>query len=208
MQKYIKIAYEIIMILLVMLTIISIWTEDSVNTTINWVVWAVFTIDFFSRLYMAESKWSFLKQNPFLVIAIIPFDHLFQVARIVRLIYLFRIKTITKYYVSPYIDRLSYRSMTVVISSIIIMLFFESIVIMNIESSIVTIMDALYVTFGHLLFFGREIFVITQSFSIWSLTATSIMGVILQGLALQWAFSKLDNVYKKVKKTEVDSETK
>lgn len=96
MQKVAQIIYESIMILLVMLTIITIWTEDTYNSTLSWIVWAVFFADFTVRFVMAKAKWDFIKQNPFLLIAIIPFDQFFQVARVVRIIYLFRIKTITK----------------------------------------------------------------------------------------------------------------
>ncbi|WP_085993796.1 transporter [Oceanobacillus senegalensis] len=199
MQRVMKMAYEGIMLLLVMLTIMTIWSEDTINTTINWVVWAIFTIDFLLRLYLSEGKWAFIKENPFLVLAIIPLDQLFQVARIVRLIYFFRIKTITKYYVSPYIEKLSYKSLTMVLTLLVIVLIVESFIIMALESSVSTLLDAMNVTFGHLMFFGREIFVINHSISVWLLTATSIIGVIIQGLALQWGFHKADNVYRKYK---------
>ncbi|MFD1851001.1 transporter [Oceanobacillus bengalensis] len=203
MQKVMKIIYEGIMLLLVMMAITSIFTESTVNSSINWIVWAVFTIDFIVRIILAENKWSFMKRNPFLVIAIIPFDQFFQVARIVRVIYLFRIKTITKYYVSPFIDRLSYRSLSMVITVINMLLIIESFVLLKIENSIIHFTDALYVSYGHLLFFGREIFVIENNMSIWLLTITSIVGIIVQGLALQWIFTKIEGLYKSVKNNKL-----
>lgn len=66
------------MILLVMLTIVTIWTNDTYNTTISWIVWGVFFLDFTVRFMTAEAKWTFIKQNPFLFIAIIPFDQFFR----------------------------------------------------------------------------------------------------------------------------------
>lgn len=192
MQKLMKIIYEIIMVVLVMATIITLWTENSYDSTINFVVWIVFSLDFFIRLFKTKEKWRFIKENPFLLIAIIPLDQFFQIARIVRLIYLFRIKTITKYYVSPYIMKLTYQSKTLIASFFILLLLGESAVIWRLESSIITYYDALFATFGHLLFFGRHIFVIENSISFWLLTGTSILGIVAQGLALQWALAKID----------------
>ncbi len=197
LQKYMKVIYESIMIILVMLTIITLWTENTYNSIINWIVWGIFFVDFWIRLFLAEKKWNFLKQNPFLVIAIIPFDQFFQVARIVRLIYLFRIKTITKYYISPFVDRLTYRSRTMILTIIISILFFSAFVIWMVEQQLVSYVNSIYVVFSHLLFFGRHMFEVDSSISILILTGTTILGIILQGLALQWVFTKAEALFKK-----------
>src|SRR5699024_1559237 len=118
-----RIIYETIMILLVLVTIITIWTENTYNSTINWVVWAIFFADFIIRFSLVHEKWNFVKRNPFLIIAIIPFDQFFQLARIVRLIYFFRIKTIAKYYITPYVRKLTYQSITLIIVLVISLLF-------------------------------------------------------------------------------------
>lgn len=114
MQKLMKITYEITMVILVMATIITLWTENSFDSIINLIVWIVFAADFLIRLFRAQEKWTFIKENPFLLIAIIPLDQFFQLARIVRLFYLFRIKTIAKYYVSPYMMKLTYQSKSLI----------------------------------------------------------------------------------------------
>jgi voltage-gated potassium channel len=201
MRNILKTVYECIMVLLVMLTVITIWTEDTYNSTINWIVWIVFVIDYFIRLFTYKEKWNFIKQNPFLLIAIIPFDQFFQVARLVRVIYLFRIKTITKYYFTPYMEKLTYQSMTLILSILLFFLMAESVVIWNLESSILTYYDAVYVIFGHLLFFGYQIYVIENPITIWALTFTSILGIIIQGLALQWAFTKVETYFPRTKKS-------
>src|SRR5690625_2977177 len=124
-----KVIYETIMILLVLATIITIWTENTYNSTINWIVWGVFFTDFMIRFIIAKKKWEFIKKNPFLLIAIIPFDQFFQIARIVRLIYFFRIKTIAKYYITPYVKRLTYQSVTLLFTMILGLLLIESYVV-------------------------------------------------------------------------------
>ncbi|SFE28706.1 voltage-gated potassium channel [Lentibacillus persicus] len=197
MQKVAQIIYESIMILLVMLTIITIWTEDTYNSTLSWIVWGVFFADFTVRFVMAKAKWDFIKQNPFLLIAIIPFDQFFQVARVVRIIYLFRIKTITKYYVVPYIEKLTVQSKSLILSIVVILLLAEGFLLQKAEQSVDTYVDALYVVTGYLLFFGHRIFEIEQAISVATLTVVSVLGIALQGLALQWVFNKLDVVFKR-----------
>ncbi|WP_245732815.1 transporter [Salinibacillus kushneri] len=191
--------YESIMILLVMLTIMTLWTENTYDSTINWIVWGIFFCDFVIRIILTRDKWGFIKQNPFLLIAIIPFDQFFQVARIVRIFYLFRIKTITKYYITPHIKKWSYRTKALIIMMIFGLLVIEAIWIWNIENTVFTYFNGLYVVFGHLLFFGHQMFDIENVFSIWALTATSVVGIVVQGLALQWFFSKAEEVYKSYK---------
>lgn len=191
-SKWMKPVYEGIMLILVMITIITLWTENTYNTTINWFVWAIFVVDFIIRLINAEEKWTFVRKHPFLVIAIIPFDQFFQMARIVRVVYLFRIKTITKYYVSPYIKKLSYQSMTLIISLLTTLLLLEAVMIWWLEATVLTYGQAVQVVAGYLLFFGHHLFEIEHTIAIWTLTATSILGIIVQGIALQWLFAKLE----------------
>ena len=188
------------MVVLVMLTIITIWTEEAYNSTINWIVWIIFVIEYFTRLVVSKEKWSFIKQNPLLLIAIIPFDQFFQLARLARVIYLFRIKTITKYYIAPYIEKLTYQSRTLIASMLLLLVLAESVLIWWLEPTILTYFDALYVILGHLMFFGHQIFVIENQISIWTLTGTSILGIILQGLALQWAFTKGECLFLRMKR--------
>ncbi len=183
-----------------MLTIITLWTDSAYNSTINWIIWIVFFVDFFVRLVTSKKKWTFIKQNPFLVIAIIPFDQFFQVARIVRVIHLFRIKTITKYYVFPYLEKITYQSMIWIVSLIVAFLVAESVLIWQFESSIPTYADAWGVLLSHLMFVGHQLFVIENPVVIWALTGTSILGIIIQGLALQWVFTKIESIVKNISK--------
>ncbi|SFB15739.1 voltage-gated potassium channel [Lentibacillus halodurans] len=199
MQKILKMMYESIMILLVMLTIITIWTDETYNSAISWIVWAVFFADFIVRFIISNAKWDFITQNPFLLIAIIPFDQFFQVARIVRIIYLFRIKTITKYYVVPFVEKLTIQSKSLILSMVLLLLLGEAVLIQVMEDSVNTYFDGLFVVFGYLLFFGHRMLEIEQSISVWTLTAVSVLGIAIQGLALQWVFNKIDVVYRRLK---------
>ena len=206
MQHILKYTYEGLMVFLVMVTIITLWTDNTYNSTINIIVWIVFFVDFIVRLFLAKKKWDYIKSNPFLIIAIIPLDQFFQIARIVRLFYLFRIKTIAKFYITPYVKKLNYRSLIIIASILLIFLMGISSVIWQLEESVNSYFEGVYVVFGHLLFFGHRIFIINHTFSICLLTVISITGVIVQGLALQWAFSKAEGIYHKVKNERSSSE--
>lgn len=192
-----KYLYESLMIVLVVVTIITLWTEHTFNSAINTVVWIVFFGDFLVRLFLAKNKWEFIKNNPFLIIAIIPLDQFFQIARIVRIFYLFRIKTIAKFYILPYAQMLTYKALTLFAFIFFVLLTGISTIILKMEIAVTTFKEAMFVVFGHLLFFGHRIFMIEHVFSVSLLTIVSISGVIIQGLALQWVFSKVELLYRK-----------
>lgn len=194
-MKIMQRLYEGIMILLVMFTIMTLWTESAYNSVVNWVVWLVFFIDFIVRLYLSESKWTFMKKNPFLVIAVIPFDQFFQMARIVRIIYLFRIKTITKYYIQPFVNRMTYQSKLVIFASVFMFLIAESLLVWAIEVQVETVWQGLHAVFRHLIFFGHGTMIVEQPVSLWLFVFTSIIGVVLHGIALQWVFSRAESIY-------------
>ncbi|XXM72981.1 transporter [Lysinibacillus sphaericus] len=196
MQKTVKIIYEMFMLLLVMVTIITLWEEDNHNSLLNWIVWGIFFADFVVRMLKADRKWEFLKENPFLLIAILPFDQFFQMARIVRIFYLFRLKTITKYYISPYVEKLTYQSWTLLISILLGFLLAESFILYFIEATVGSFYDGIVVVFGHLIYMGSTIVNLQSGVSMWLLTITAIIGISLQGLALQWGMTKLEGIYK------------
>lgn len=205
MKKILKRIYEGIMILLVMMTIMTLWTENAYNSTINWVVWLIFFVDFVIRFTLSSNKWEFIKKNPFLVIAVIPLDQFFQMARIVRLIYLFRIKTITKYYIQPFVQKLTYQSKLWIFAAILSLLLIQSFVVWRLEEHVLSFWDATYAVFGHLIFFGHRMVDIQEGISLWMFVITSIVGVLLHGLALQWIFTKIENIIKDRKHQSAES---
>ena len=199
MQQKARMIYDMAMILLVMVTILTLWVEHTVNSTINLIVWIVFLIDYIIRIILADNKWQFIKKNPFLLLAVIPFDQFFQVARIVRLFYLFRIKTITKYYVTPYIKQLTYTKKMLLLMSLPALLLIETIMIWKMGNKLEFWHEAFFVVFQHLFIFANSLESINHFPSILLLTITSIFGVIIQGLVLQWLFDKLEDIWHKRK---------
>ncbi|WP_058307510.1 hypothetical protein [Gracilibacillus massiliensis] len=200
MQQKARIFYDILMILLVVLTILTLWVDHTVNSTINLIVWLIFLVDYIIRIFLVENKWDFIKKNPFLLLAVIPLDQLFQVARIVRIVYLFRIKTITKYYISPYLKKLSYTKKLIILLAVPVLLFIETIVIWQMNNNLAYWYDAFIIVFQHLFIFANSLETIHHFPSIILLTITSIFGVIIQGLVLQWLFDKSEKIWRERKK--------
>ncbi|MCF6094032.1 potassium channel family protein [Microaerobacter geothermalis] len=98
-MKLIKPLYEVFIILLVITYIILIFTDTSQSTLLTkgmliWFDWGLisfFALEYLIRLYRAEKKWQFVKENWFDLIAMIPFDAFFRAARIMRIVRLIRI---------------------------------------------------------------------------------------------------------------------
>ncbi|GAE28457.1 potassium voltage-gated channel subfamily KQT [Halalkalibacter wakoensis JCM 9140] len=186
-----------------MTTLPTLWTNHAINPFVNWIVWIVFVIDFGYRLQLAEQKWLFIKKNPFLVIAIIPFDQFFQVARLVRVIYLFRMKTVAKYYIQPVIEQLSYFSKMVILIIIMGYLALQAFVLWKLEGAIISYEEALGFSIKQLLFFGQRLVEVEYAISLFLLVLTTIVGVFLHGLALQWLFHKIEGWYQRYRKKQV-----
>ena len=111
-KKPTKSIYELMMIALAGLSVATIWKQTGYDSYIVWGTWSIFFIDFLFRLYRSDSKWGFVKKHPFIVIAAIPLDAIFQFARFARILHLLRLKSMTKYYTMPFIRFLKRQHLT------------------------------------------------------------------------------------------------
>lgn len=91
--------YEILMAALAIVVVIILYieftrplTEEQANLLagIDFSILAIFAVDYFYRLHKAEKKWSFFKSNIFDLVAIMPFDKAFRIARLARIVRLAR----------------------------------------------------------------------------------------------------------------------
>ena len=89
-----SIFYEITMASLAILVVFILYLELTTPLTksqtellsyIDFSILIIFTVDYIYRFIRAEKKWAFLKSNIFNLIAIIPFDKAFRIARLARL---------------------------------------------------------------------------------------------------------------------------
>jgi len=70
--------------------------QEKLLTNIDLSILVVFAIDYFYRFIRAKEKWIFFKSNIFDLIAIMPFDKVFRLARLARLIRLVRFSRSTR----------------------------------------------------------------------------------------------------------------
>jgi voltage-gated potassium channel len=91
-----SLAIVIVIILFIELTTPLTKSQEELLSYIDFSVLIIFAIDYVYRFIRAENKWVFFKSNIFDLIAIIPFDKAFRVARLVRLGRLIRLSRLTK----------------------------------------------------------------------------------------------------------------
>jgi voltage-gated potassium channel len=136
--------YEIVMFILALISVSFIWIENKSFQYIDITVWLIFVTDVLIRLFKAESKWNYIKKNPFDIIAIIPFDSIFRLARLARLFRLFKAVAIATHFAKPFFNILKTNGLHKVITFTIALIFLSSIPIHFFETSIETYEDALW----------------------------------------------------------------
>lgn len=97
--------YEIFMAVLALVVVAILFVEfthpltaeqETMLANIDLAILIIFAVDYFYRLIRAHDKWLFVKSNIFDLIAIMPFDKAFRVARLARLVRLARLSRSTR----------------------------------------------------------------------------------------------------------------
>ncbi|WP_158734919.1 hypothetical protein [Alteribacillus sp. YIM 98480] len=191
-RSKIDITYEVIMVLLAAASVGTLWYDTGVDGYLIWGTWGVFFLDFLYRLVMSENKWKFVKANPFIVIAVIPLDAVFQVARAARILHLLRLKTITKYYTMPFVRFLKQQNLAVIVSLSFVFLFIVIIPLYYLEPEIDGYIEAFWSGLLSFVLFGRSNFDPTTMTGHIILVLLSILGVVFYGLMISTIF---DTIY-------------
>lgn len=143
-NKRIYLIYEIFLVTLAFISVIFIWYSNNSYQFIDKIVWFILFIDVLIRFILSKEKWIYIKQNPFDIIAILPFDAIFQTARIVRLTRILRVFIISKKYSHPFLSILKTNGLDKVIALSGILIFGSSIVVTLVESNIDTFADGVW----------------------------------------------------------------
>lgn len=133
------------MVILAFISVLVIWS-DHFNRWyfLDRIVWLVFVIDITIRFLSSKEKVKYLKRYPFDLIAIIPFDSIFQLARIARLARAIRLFAISAHFLKPFYSILKTNGLHKVITFTMCLIFLSAIPIKSVESSIETYSDALW----------------------------------------------------------------
>ncbi|OEF99983.1 hypothetical protein BHF71_06825 [Vulcanibacillus modesticaldus] len=151
-SKY-KNVYDIISVILAIVVIITLTIEMNYNLTdeqlmslhlIDKAILIIFAIDYFFRLYLANRKLKFIKENIFDLLAIIPLDYLFMSFRLARLFRILRVISISKRLWLPLLELLRTNKLHYVLSITTALVLFGSLGIMYFEDSIDSFGDALW----------------------------------------------------------------
>ncbi len=132
-KNIIELIYEGAMVVLAFVSVATIWYQTQYDSFIIWGTWFIFFIDFLFRIYHANNKWQFIRSNPFIVIAVIPLDAIFQMARIARILHFMRLKVITKYYTRPVIEKIRKQRFSYMIPVVFLVLFISIIPLYIVE---------------------------------------------------------------------------
>lgn len=139
-----NLVYEIIMVALATFSVSMIWVENQLFYYIDRIVWLIFFADVSVRFIKSKSKWGYIKQHPLDVIAIIPFDSIFQLARIARLLRALRLIAISAHFLKPFFEIIKTNGLYKVITFTAILIFISAIPIKSLEQSIESYADALW----------------------------------------------------------------
>ncbi|MFC7061916.1 hypothetical protein [Halobacillus seohaensis] len=184
LKKATKTVYELLMIALATLAVATIWKETQYDSYIVWITWSIFFIDFLYRLFNSSNKWTFIKRNPFIVIAAVPLDAVFQFARFARILHLLRLKSITKYYTKPFIHFLQKQQLSYVAGVTMVLIFILIIPLKNVEANLENYYQAFLSLLTTLIFFGKTAFEPETGIGQIIVVVFTITGVILHGLII------------------------
>lgn len=193
-RKNIQIIYEVAMVLLAAVSISTLWVSTGVNHVIVWGTWAIFFVDFLVRFTLSQNKWAFIKENPFIVVAAIPLDAIFQLARIAQLLHLLRLKTITKYYTMPFMNYLKQQKVYVVIGGAALFILILIIPLYMAEPGLETYGQTIFVAIHSIVIFYSAGFEPTHWIGFTSTVIFSILGLLLHGVFISAALNILYNL--------------
>ncbi len=178
--------YESLMVILAICSVATIWYKSSYNDFVIWGTWLIFFSDFVYKLVASKNKWQFIRENPFIIIAVIPLDAIFQLARTARLLHLMRLKVITKYYTKPLINKLKKQRLSFVIPVSIMLVFLSLVPLYHLEPKIDSYWDAFIGGVASLVFFGYTNVMPVSPYGKGIIIFLTVFGVILHGVLISF----------------------
>lgn len=127
-----------------MTSVLFLWSDNQTVLIFDKIIWAIFFIDVVIRIVKSEDRWNYIKKNPFDIIAAIPLDSIFQIARVARLFRLLRIIAMSKNNFKNVFNILKTNGLDRVFVFTFAMLFISTLIIKHTESSITTYGDGLW----------------------------------------------------------------
>jgi len=200
--RHFAIVYEAVMIILVIVSLSTIFSPNPKLENLQTLTWAIFLVDVFIRFIKASTKWKYVKKNPFDILSIIPLEDMFLLGRFARLVRLFRYKNVVKRYLDR-IDKLL-NNVNFVKLSLIVFTFNFAIALLLCSLTDNSILFSLQYTFLNFFKFNHQSENIDYTFLSIGL---KIFGVLYMGVVLNRILNLIKNYYEKAKKSRVESKT-
>lgn len=144
MKTKLTLAYEVTLVTFALISVLVLWMDTAFLRFIDLFVWAFFFVDVSIRFMRAPGKWEYIKRNPFDIIAIIPFDALFQLARIARLMRVLRLISIGRKYGEVFFRVLRTNNLDTIIGVTLILILAGSVPIYFVEPGVESYADAVW----------------------------------------------------------------
>lgn len=146
MKYKLKILYEIVMFSLAIISVSFIWLDYQSLIYVDSIVWSIFLIDVLAHLIISKDKLGYIKKNPFDIIAIIPFDSIFRLARFARLFRVLRVVLRSQRSIKKVYAIIHTNGLQKVLQVTIGLIFVSAIPILYIEPNINSYADAVWWT--------------------------------------------------------------
>lgn len=145
-RRKIVITYEVFMALLALISVAFIWqeTDTAFVQNIDYIIWIIFVVDVGTRFAVSKNKWQYIKSNPLDIIAIIPLDSIFRLARLARFFRVLRSLAVLRHYMAPLYAILRTNHLDRMILATVILIFGSSLVIYQIEDTIPSYADGVW----------------------------------------------------------------
>ncbi|SEA52762.1 voltage-gated potassium channel [Thalassobacillus cyri] len=143
-KKKVSLFYELTLFTLALISVIFLWSRDPIILLLDQIVWVIFFLDVLIRLIFTKKRWKYIKEHPFDIIAAIPLDNIFQVARVARLFRLLRAVAVSKKFFPTFFNILRTNGLDRLLGATLVLLFISTILIKQFEPSIHTYADGLW----------------------------------------------------------------
>lgn len=144
LKRRLKIAYEIILVLLALISIVTLYKTTRWSIMLDRIIWLIFLIDLLFGVFKSKHKFRYLLKHPIEVIAALPLDSIFQSARVIRIFRILRFFSIGKKYFKPIRDILKTNGLNKILATSGFTLIGASILVNHFEPGIKSYADGLW----------------------------------------------------------------
>ncbi|MYL30468.1 two pore domain potassium channel family protein [Halobacillus halophilus] len=138
------VVYETLLLTLALLSVMYLWSDHPAAIFLDRFVWLLFFTDVTIRILRSENKLQYIRKHPLEVIAAIPLESIFQLARAARLFRLLRMLLIVRRHFPHLLKILRTNGLDRVLLFSSVMLFASSVIIRHAEDNIDSYADGLW----------------------------------------------------------------